>query len=327
MAGYIIRRLIQAVPILFGVAVISFGLVYLAPGDPIDRFRTPTIRPDQLEGLIELYGLDRPLAEQFWAWITSYVQIWRPEAWGYSFLDGQPVLEKVAQRLPATVLLGGTALLVTVVVAIPLGILAAVRQYSTADRVITSLATIGYAIPSFLLGLYLLYFGGVVLGWFPLFGLQSFGKEGDPLDMAWHLVLPVASLAIQQVAGWSRYVRASMLEVLHQDFVRTAHAKGLPGRRVTFRHGAAQRAHPDHHPGRAHDPDAARRRGHHRGDLQLARRRPDGRPGGRQPRLPGRPLVRDDRRHRCRAGQPAGRHRLRRRRSANQARMTRRQPR
>ena len=122
-------------------------------------------------------------------------------------------------------------------VAIPLGILAAVRQYSTADRVITSLATIGYAIPSFLLGLYLLYFGGVVLGWFPLFGLHSFGKEGDPLDMAWHLVLPVASLAIQQIAGWSRYVRASMLEVMHQDFVRTAHAKGLPGRRVTFRHG------------------------------------------------------------------------------------------
>ena len=237
MAGYIIRRLIQAVPILFGVAVISFGLVYLAPGDPIDRFRTPTIRPDQLEGLIELYGLDRPLAEQFWAWLTSYVQIWRPDAWGYSFLDGQPVLEKVAQRLPATVLLGGTALLVTIVVAIPLGILAAVRQYSTADRVITSLATIGYAIPSFLLGLYLLYFGGVVLGWFPLFGLHSFGKEGDPLDMAWHLVLPVASLAIQQIAGWSRYVRASMLEVMHQDFVRTAHAKGLPGRRVTFRHG------------------------------------------------------------------------------------------
>jgi peptide/nickel transport system permease protein len=236
MGGYAARRLIQAVPILVGVAVISFGLVHLAPGEPIDRFRTPTIRPEQLEGLIKLYGLDKPLIEQFWSWITTYVQVWRPEAWGYSFLDGQPVLHKIAERLPATLLLGGTALLVTMVVAIPLGILAAVKQYSLADRIITSLATVGYAIPAFLLGLYLLFFGGVVLGWFPLFGLESFGKEGDPLDMAWHLVLPVTSLSVQSIAGWSRYVRASMLEVLHQDFVRTAKAKGLPERRVTYRH-------------------------------------------------------------------------------------------
>ena len=236
MGGYAARRLIQAVPILVGVAVISFGLVHLAPGEPIDRFRTPTIRPEQLEGLIQLYGLDRPLIEQFWSWITTYVQVWRPEAWGYSFLDGQPVLHKIAERLPATLLLGGTALLVTMLVAIPLGILAAVKQYSLADRIITSLATVGYAIPAFLLGLYLLFFGGVVLGWFPLFGLESFGKEGDPLDMAWHLVLPVTSLSVQSIAGWSRYVRASMLEVLHQDFVRTAKAKGLPGRRVTYKH-------------------------------------------------------------------------------------------
>ena len=236
MAGYLFRRLFQAVPILLGVAVISFGLVHLAPGEPIDRFRTPTVRPEQLEGLIRLYGLDKPLAEQFWSWITTYVQVWRPEAWGYSFLDGQPVLHKIIERLPATLLLGGTALLLTVLVAIPLGILAAVKQYSLADRIISSLATVGYAIPAFLLGLYLLFFGGVVLGWFPLFGLNSFGREGDPVDMAWHLVLPVTSLAVQQIAGWSRYVRASMLEVLHQDFVRTARAKGLAERRVTYRH-------------------------------------------------------------------------------------------
>ena len=236
MAGYVARRLLQAVPILFGVAVISFSLIYLAPGDPIDRFRTPTIRPEQLQGLIRLYGLDKPLPEQFWSWLTTYVQVWRPEAWGYSFLDGQPVLFKIADRLPATLLLGASALALTVVIAIPLGILAAVRQYSFADRLISSLATIGYAIPSFLLGLYLLFFGGVVLGWFPLFGMESFGREGDAIDIGWHLVLPVTSLAVQQIAGWSRYVRAAMLEVLHQDFVRTAHAKGLPARRVTFKH-------------------------------------------------------------------------------------------
>ena len=236
MGGYVARRLLQALPILLGVAVISFGLVHLAPGDPIDRFRTPTVRPEQLEGLIRLYGLDRPIHEQFWSWITTYVQVWRPEAWGYSFLDGQPVLQKIAERLPATLLLGGTALLLTVVLAIPLGILAAVKQYSWADRVISSAATVGYAIPSFLLGLYLLFFGGVVLGWFPLFGMETFGSEGDPMDIAWHLVLPVSSLALQQVAGWSRYVRAAMLEVMHQDYVRTAKAKGLSSAKVTYKH-------------------------------------------------------------------------------------------
>ncbi len=236
MAGYIARRLLQSLPILLGVAIISFSLVHLAPGEPIDRFRTPTVRPEQLAGLIRLYGLDRPIPEQFWSWISTYVQVWRPEAWGYSFLDGQPVLQKIGERIPATLLLGGTALLVTVLISIPIGVLAAVRQYSWADRLITSVATVGYSIPSFLLGLYLLFYGGVVLGWFPLFGMESFGSEGDPLDIGWHLVLPVASLAIQQVAGWSRYVRASMLEILHQDFVRTAHAKGLPARRVTFKH-------------------------------------------------------------------------------------------
>lgn len=236
MAGYVARRLVQAVPILFGVAVISFLLIYLSPGDPIDRFRTPTVRPEQLEGLIRLYGLDRPLPEQFISWITTYVQVWRPEAWGYSFLDGQPVLHKILQRLPATLLLGGAALSITVLVAIPLGILAAVRQYSWADRIITSLATVGYAIPSFLLGLYLLFLGGVVLRWFPLFGMESFGREGEALDIGWHMVLPVASLSLQQIAGWSRYVRAAMLEVLHQDYIRTARAKGLARSRINFRH-------------------------------------------------------------------------------------------
>jgi peptide/nickel transport system permease protein len=236
MAAYVARRLVQAVPILFGVAVISFLLIYLSPGDPIDRFRTPTVRPEQLEGLIRLYGLDRPLPEQFISWITTYVQVWRPEAWGYSFLDGQPVLHKIVQRLPATLLLGGAALGITVLVAIPLGILAAVRQYSWADRIITSLATVGYAIPSFLLGLYLLFLGGVVLQWFPLFGMESFGSEGEALDIGWHMVLPVLSLSLQQIAGWSRYVRAAMLEVLHQDYIRTARAKGLARSRINFRH-------------------------------------------------------------------------------------------
>ena len=240
MATYVLRRTLQAIPILFGVAVVSFAIVQLAPGEPIDRFRTPTTPPEVLENLRRLYGLDEPIHEQFVRWITSFVQFWRDDAWGYSLSFNTSVRNIIIERIPATLLLGGTALLVTVLVAVPIGILAAVKQYSFADKAITTFATIGYAIPSFLLGLYLAYFGGVILKAFPLFGMiDTTGRSeiaGTPLDVAWHLVLPVTSLAIQQIAGWSRYVRAKMLEVMNQDYVRTARAKGLPARRVTFKH-------------------------------------------------------------------------------------------
>jgi peptide/nickel transport system permease protein len=168
---------------------------------------------------------------------------WNWAAWGYSFTDGVPVMEKVFRRLPPTVLLMGTALIVTIIFAIPIGIIAAVRQYSWTDKIITTAATFGYAIPSFLLGTYVLYLGGVLLKtWsggalgFPLFGMESLGSRGDPVDIAWHMVLPVAALAILSIAAWSRYTRSSMLDVLHQDYVRTARAKGLPRRSVIYKH-------------------------------------------------------------------------------------------
>ena len=240
MATYVLRRTLQAIPILFGVAVVSFAIIQLAPGDPIDRFRSPTTPPEVLENLRRLYGLDLPVHEQFISWITTFVQFWRDDAWGYSLSYNTPVRNIILDRLPATLLLGGTALLFTIVVAVPIGILAAVRQYSWADKAITTFATIGYAIPSFLLGLYIAYIGSVVFrGAFPNFGMISLpGVEGrgTPLDVAWHMVLPVTSLAIQQIAGWSRYVRAKMLEVLHQDYVRTAKAKGLSSAKVTYKH-------------------------------------------------------------------------------------------
>jgi peptide/nickel transport system permease protein len=237
MLTYIIRRLILSIPILFGVALISFLLVYLAPGDPLGRFLTPNVRPEVLEHLREIYGLDKPLFEQFVGWITHYVQVWDPLAWGISITHRRPVLELIMERAPATLLLMGSALALTVVVAVPPGMLAAIRQYSVADKVVTTFATIGYAMPSFVIGTYLLYIGAVWTGIFPFRGMtSSLRTAGDPLDIAWHMVLPVASLAIQSIAGWSRYVRATMLEVLHQDYIRTAKAKGLGSSRVNFRH-------------------------------------------------------------------------------------------
>jgi peptide/nickel transport system permease protein len=247
MATYVIRRIIQAIPILFGISILIFLIVQLAPGSPIDRFRVPRVPPEQLEALIRLYGLDKPLVEQYIAWITAFVQVWRIDAWGYSFIDGRPVITNISERVPATILLMGTALIVTIIFSIPIGIIAAVKQYSWTDKIITSFATIGYAIPSFLLGIYIWYLGGIVLrdltdsvfGFefgFPLFGRQSLGSDGDPVDIAFHLVLPVTALAIQSIAAFSRYLRASMLDVLRQDYVRTAKAKGASGSRVIGRH-------------------------------------------------------------------------------------------
>ena len=238
MVTFVLRRVIQAVPILIGVSVIAFLIVYLSPGDPVSRFRSGRVSEQVIQNLIRLYGLDRPLPEQFYKWFTAFWQFpWRHDAWGYSFVDGRPVVDKVFEKIPTTLQLMGTSLFVTVVVAVPLGILAAVRQYSWADKIITTLATVGYALPSFVLGLLLLYVFAIKLNLFPLFGRQTLGKDGNIPDFLWHLVLPVSSLAIQQIAGWSRYMRSSMLEVLNQDYMRTARAKGLSGRSVLFRHG------------------------------------------------------------------------------------------
>jgi len=148
MATYVLRRLIQAIPILIGISVISFAIVHLAPGDPVDRFRSGRVSPQVIQNLIHLYGLDKPVLQQFTSWFTTFWQFpWKPEAWGYSFVDGRPVTEKIAEKVPTTLLLMGTALGVTTILAVPLGILAAVRQYSWADKIITTLATISSAMP------------------------------------------------------------------------------------------------------------------------------------------------------------------------------------
>jgi peptide/nickel transport system permease protein len=237
MATYVLRRLIQAIPILIGISVISFLIINLAPGDPTDRFRSGRVSPETIQNLIRLYGLDKPLPEQFVSWFTAFWQFpFRNDAWGYSFVDGRPVVEKVFEKIPTTLELMLTSLIVTMIVSIPLGVLAAVKQYSWADKIITTMATVGYALPSFVLGILLLYIFAIKLNWFPSFGRQSLGQEGNLLDFLRHLFLPVASLAIQQIAGWSRYMRSSMLEVLQQDYVRTAKAKGLPGSRVLYKH-------------------------------------------------------------------------------------------
>jgi peptide/nickel transport system permease protein len=237
MARYVLRRLIQAIPIIIGISVITFLIVYLAPGDPFDRFRSNKVSPEVLENLRRVYGLDQPLPVQFWNWFSTFWSFpWNPLAWGYSITDGLPVRDKIFERIPSTLELMGVSLLLTIVISIPLGILGAVKQYSLADKATTIAATIGYALPTFWLGIILRQIFAQQLDLFPLFGKNSFGKEGDIPDLLWHLFLPVLTLTIVGVAGWSRYMRASMLEVLRADYIRTARAKGLASSRVIFKH-------------------------------------------------------------------------------------------
>lgn len=236
MATYVIRRLLQAIPILIGIAIICFFIVRLAPGSPVDKFRGGRVSPEVIANIIKLYQLDQPLPQQLWSWLTTFPQIWRADAWGYSFTDGKPVMDTIMNRVPLTMLLMGTSLILTAIIAIPLGILGAIRQYGTPDKVVTVIATVGYAIPTFVLGVMLRNIFAAQLQWFPLFGAHTLGRDETLPDLMWHLVLPVITLTVVSVAGWSRYMRASMLEVMRQDYVRTAKAKGAGGKRVIYKH-------------------------------------------------------------------------------------------
>ena len=287
MATYILRRTLQAIPILFGVALVSFAIVQLAPGSPIDRFRTPNVHPDTLENLIRLYGLDRPVRMSSSSrWITSFVQFWRVDAWGYSLVDGRSVRDTVVDRCrrrscSAAPRCSSPSSSRSRSGSWP-------RSGSTAGptRSITTFATIGYAIPSFLLGLYIAYIGTVVFrGAFPGFGMVSLPGTRGPRHAARRGLAHGAARDLRWPSSRSpagrRYVRAKMLEVLNQDYVRTAKAKGLSASEGHLQARAAQRAHPGHHPVR---PDPARppvRRRHHRDHLLLAGPRPARRPGGR----------------------------------------------
>lgn len=237
MARYVLRRLIQSFPILIGISIVSFLIVYSAPGDPFDRFASNKVSPAVLDNLRRVYGLDQPLHIQFVSWFTKFWQFpFDATAWGYSITDGLPVRDKIFERIPSTLQLMGVSLFLTITIAIPVGILGAVKQYSLPDKAIAVFSTIGYALPTFWLGLILKQIFSVQLDLFPLFGKYTFGKEGDLVDLAWHLALPVATLTVVGVAGWSRYMRASMLEVLRADYIRTARAKGLASSRVIFKH-------------------------------------------------------------------------------------------
>ncbi len=239
MIRFILRRLLLSLPILLGITIITFGIIHLTPGGftSVHMDMNPNVSPDSIARLQALYGLDQPVTIQYAKWLGRLGRL----DFGRSFLDQRPVMDKILERLPATLLLSGLSLLLIFGLAIPLGVYAAMHHNQRSDRVLTVATFVGYSVPTFWLALLCMLLFGVVLGWLPISGLRSvnhdlMGPLDRLLDYAAHLVMPVFISAFGGLASISRYTRSNMLEVIRQDYIRTARAKGLPRNRVYYVH-------------------------------------------------------------------------------------------
>lgn len=240
MRTYFLTRLLHAIPLLFVLSIVLFLVVRSAPGGPLAQAeRNPNITAEQREQLRMRLGLDQPLHTQYISWISSVMQ----GDLGRSIKTNRPVAEMIGERVANTLLLVGTAFILTVLIAIPLGALSALRQYSWFDYLVTTLSFAGQSAPVYWLGLVAIlifyvwldnpFTGGPLL---PAGGMYTLGAQKTPGDLIWHMILPVAVLCSTWVAWYSRFFRASMLETLNADYVRTAVAKGLSQRRVIYGH-------------------------------------------------------------------------------------------
>ncbi|MGQ9921460.1 MAG: ABC transporter permease [Desulfobacca sp.] len=240
MLPYLLKRLLLLIPMLLGITLISFMVIHLAPGSPTEMqtMMNPKVSLEAQKRLRELYGLDKPLHVQYFAWLSRVVRL----DLGRSFSpDGRPVWDKIKERLPVTISINLLAMALILLVAIPIGVIAATHPHSWFDRATTIFVFLGFAMPGFWLALLLMMFFGVYLDWLPISGLTSlffehmtFGEK--VVDLARHLILPVLVSAFGGLAGMSRYMRGNMLEVIRQDYITTARAKGLAERTVIFKH-------------------------------------------------------------------------------------------
>lgn len=234
MASYVLRRVLQSVPLLLGISLIAFLLLQAIPGDPtVAYYGTSNVRAEDLARIRSELGLDRPVFVQYFAWLSQFVQ----GDWGVSYVASRPVLGLVLERLPATLELMGAALALSLLFSIPLGILAAVRQYSWVDYVLTFFSFAGLSLPIFWVGLMMIVVFSVTLGWLPSGGIGPPGEDPDLLTRLRFLTLPALSLALVQIGFFTRYLRASMLDVLRKDYMRFARARGVPPSRLYLRHG------------------------------------------------------------------------------------------
>lgn len=240
MLKYLIKRILFMIPLLLGITIICFFIMHLAPGKPTDlqTQMNPKASAEMKDRLMKLYDLDKPLPVQYGLWLKKLMR----GDLGTSFSsDHRPVADKILERLPITISINLLSLLLIIAISIPIGVLSAVRQDSLFDKVTTVVVFIGFAMPTFWLALLLMIFFGIHLGWLPISGLRSLNYEylsawGQLMDLARHLILPVLISAFGGLAGLSRYMRANMLEVIRQDYILTARAKGLSERQVIFKH-------------------------------------------------------------------------------------------
>ncbi|HEX5679497.1 MAG TPA: ABC transporter permease [Desulfobacterales bacterium] len=230
---FILRRLLSVVPVLLIITFATFFLMQLLPGGPLAAYENnPEISQKDIERLRHEMGLDRPIHVQYWSWLKNFVR----GDWGYSFTTKRPVLSEIWDRLPNTLYLTGLSLIVALIIAIPAGIISATRQYSVFDHITTTLAYIGRSMPVFYSGLLLIIIFSIWLRWLPSGGMQTLGKEFSVIDSLRHLFLPVLSLSTLIAAKYVRFLRTSMLEVIHLDYIRTAAAKGVSERAIIYKH-------------------------------------------------------------------------------------------
>ncbi|MBE0688854.1 MAG: ABC transporter permease [Anaerolineae bacterium] len=234
MAKYLLRRLILTIPVLFAITIIVFGLMELAPGDVADYFVSPEIQmsPEALDQLRARLGLDQPVSVRYVNWLGNVIQ----GDLGYRFTDGEAVATVVTRRLSASLPLIGLAIVIGVAVGVPLGVFTGLRQYSFWDFSLTGLSFLGISMPAFVTGIVALFIFSIQLRWFPTGGMRPVDRAVTFGDSLHYLILPATVLSLNYVATYMRYTRFSMLEVVHSDYVRTAHAKGLAAHAVTWGH-------------------------------------------------------------------------------------------
>ena len=239
MVSYLTRRLLLMIPLIFGITLITFSVIHLAPGDPVEVQTEMSLKvtAQAKENLKKLYGLDKPLHLQYFDWLVRFAKL----DFGTSFVDGRTVTDKIAERIPITLSINILSMFIILVIAVPIGILSATKQYSLFDKLSTVFVFIGFSTPTFWLALLLMILFGVNMGILPISGIQSIdvsdmGPAERLLDWVRHLILPVGISAFAGIAGISRYSRSSMLEVIRQDYIKTARAKGLKESKVIFKH-------------------------------------------------------------------------------------------
>ena len=238
MGRYVLRRLIQVIPLIIGITIITFGLANLVPGSPLSSLEfNPDIRPEDLARIKRSLGLDQPLYIRYFQWLSHVVR----GDLGLSLVTYRPVMQSILEKLPNTLLLTVTALVFAILISIPVGIYAAVRRNSWFDQVSTIGAVAGFAVPTFWLGLMAILLFSVKFNEWGLPSLPSGGTytlgSSSIIDRIQHLIMPAIVLGFVYMASWTRYIRSQMIEVLRQDYMRTAEAKGLIQRTVIFRHG------------------------------------------------------------------------------------------